>query len=183
MRFGNYPSYHICKTLGLIPKSCFSLLWDQSQLQPVHDIGTDPKTLFFITLGSIPTMDCTWHWDWSQSPIFWPLGLIPMWHLDSVIQSHLNLVSHSGFQILDHWDHQVFWLLSTHIHVQISIGFPGSSLPLLHLTIRAPVCYCRDISDCRDCALPTPSCGRDNQTGARKARCSKGKLEPGLSGV
>ena len=58
-RFGNYPSYHICKTLGLIPKSCFSLLWAQSQLKPVHDIGTDPKTLFFITLGSIPTMDCT----------------------------------------------------------------------------------------------------------------------------
>ena len=89
MRFGNYPSYHICKTLGLIPKSCFSLLWDQSQLQPVHDIGTDPKTLFFITLGSIPTMDCTWHWDWSQSPIFWPLGLIPMWHLDSAISHDL----------------------------------------------------------------------------------------------
>ena len=91
MRFGNYPSYHICKTLGLIPKSCFSLLWDQSQLQPVHDIGTDPKTLFFITLGSIPTMDCTWHWDWSQSPIFWPLGLIPMWHLDSAKSREISI--------------------------------------------------------------------------------------------
>ena len=96
MRFGNYPSYHICKTLGLIPKSCFSLLWDQSQLQPVHDIGTDPKTLFFISLGSIPTMDCTWHWDWSQSPIFWPLGLIPMWHLDSAKSREEFCLKHRG---------------------------------------------------------------------------------------
>ena len=56
----------------------------------MHDIGTDPKTLFFNSFGSIPTMDCTWHWDWSQynkkegfgiSPNvmhrLW-LGLIPM---------------------------------------------------------------------------------------------------------
>ena len=39
----------------------------------------------FITLGSIPIIACTWHWDCSQSPIFRPLGLIPIWHLDSAI--------------------------------------------------------------------------------------------------
>ena len=86
---GTCPKVLFLRRLGLIPKSCFSSHWDQSQLQSVHDIGIVPKTLLFIKLESIPFTYCTWHWDCSQSPIFGPLGLIPMWDLDCAISREL----------------------------------------------------------------------------------------------
>ena len=61
LMFWNDHSHHIHKTLGMIP--CFSLNWDQSQLQQLQDFGTDPDALFFIELGSITITAIPRLWD------------------------------------------------------------------------------------------------------------------------
>ena len=85
LMFWNDHSHHIHKTLGLIPIPCFSLNCDQSQIQQIQDFGTDPNTLFFITLGSINyslymTLGLILEshfldqWDWSQCDIWTSVG-------------------------------------------------------------------------------------------------------------